>query len=254
MVRPRSPQVNESEIPEGVPNPFGDGRWSVKNYLSRKLLCPMGSPREALIPDAYFHIFNHAVGHDNLFKDEENYYYFLEKISEWILPFCQLYSYCLMPNHFHLLLKVKDRKELELLWEDKIKRKMMKTSKVPPEGVVNPFGGILEKLITEQFSHCFNSYAQAYNNKYSRSGSLLKESFQRKRIDSLEYMIKVICYIHNNPVAHGFTEQPEEWKYSSYNALFSKKPTKIERNEVIKLFDSIDNLRYVHRQLQGVEL
>jgi len=112
--------------------------------------------------------------------------------------------------------------------------------------------GIVEKLVNEQFSHCFNSYAQSYNKRYNRFGSLFKESFQRKVIDSEEYLRSVICYVHNNAIHHELVDDALKWKHSSYPNLFTSCPTIINRQEVIEIFDNLENLVYVHKQ--SVEL
>ena len=162
----------------------------------------MGSPRIPLEPDGVYHIYNHAVGSDNIFKEDENYYFFLRKFSARIACFADVLSYCLMPNHFHFVLRIKNEKHLEMLWHDKPNKKKLNRS------------AFYDEIITTQFANLFNSYVQAFNRKYFRQGTLLKESFQRKRIDTNEYLIKVICYLHNNPVNHGFAKR-ESWKYSS---------------------------------------
>ena len=62
----------------------------------------MGSPRIPFEPDGHYHIYNHAVGNDNIFREEENYDFFLRKVSSRIMPFANVIAYCLMGNHFHL--------------------------------------------------------------------------------------------------------------------------------------------------------
>ena len=61
-----------------------------------------------LIPDTYYHTFNHANGDDNLFKEERNYSFFLNKYYQHINPIADTVAWCLMPNHFHLLIKIKN--------------------------------------------------------------------------------------------------------------------------------------------------
>ena len=58
---------------------------------------------EPLLPGQYYHIFNHAVGDENLFRQAANYLYFLERYGHYIFPIARTYAYCLMPNHFHIL-------------------------------------------------------------------------------------------------------------------------------------------------------
>src|SRR5690348_16279846 len=83
----------------------------------------MGNQREMFHPDATYHIYNHAVGDEDIFKDEENYNFFLRKLNEWISPLADVFAYCLMKNHFHLLLRIKSLNELKNLMDKKLERK-----------------------------------------------------------------------------------------------------------------------------------
>ncbi len=206
----------------------------------------MGNPRDPLTFDDTFHIYNHAVGKDCFFREERNYYFFMEKFIKWILPVINVLAYCLVPNHFHFCLRIRSRQELLDYFGDKLRHRGGKDISRIKENE------ILEKLVNEQFSHCFNSFAQAYNHKYSRMGSLFKESFQRKQVTSDDYLRTLICYINNNPVHHRMVEHPAHWKHSSYNELFSDQPTIIERKEVIDLFDTLENLEFVHLTPSGL--
>ena len=198
----------------------------------------MGSPRIPFQPDGVYHIYNHAVGTDTIFKEDENYHFFLRKFSSRIISFVDVFAYCLMPNHFHFLLRIKGETHLETLWQNKPNKKKLNRHE------------FYDEIITTQFANLFNSYVQAFNRKYFRQGSLLKESFQRKRIDTSEYLIKVISYIHNNPVNHGFAKR-KDWRYSSYQAILSDKKTHLLREEVLLMFGGRDNFEFVHEQNPG---
>ena len=67
---------------------------------------------ELLQFDTYYHIYNHANGDDNLFREEKNYSFFLEKYHQHIDPIAETIAWCLMPNHFHLLVKIKTEQEV----------------------------------------------------------------------------------------------------------------------------------------------
>ena len=66
---------------------------------------------EKLQPNHTYHIFNHANGFENIFLEDENYRFFLEKYKRYIQPIVETYAYCLLPNHFHLVVRIR-RKEL----------------------------------------------------------------------------------------------------------------------------------------------
>lgn len=60
----------------------------------------------------------------------------------------------------------------------------------------------------------------------------------------MQYLQRLICYVHQNPVEAGFVFQPEQWKYSSYNAIVSSNQTLVARQEVIELFGDLENFIY----------
>lgn len=180
--------------------------------------------------DSYFHIYNHANGTENLFREDRNYYFFLLKYIKYLAPFTDTLAYVLMPNHFHILIKIKDMKDIQIL---------------NLQGFEN-LGG-LSPRISQQFSNLFNSYTKAINLEYHRKGSLFIPNFKRKEVDSEAYLVKLINYIHFNPVIHGFCAKPEEWNYSSYKAIISEKSTLVDRKSVLFFFDGLDNFLFNHR-------
>jgi len=92
----------------------------------------------------------------------------------------------------------------------------------------------------------FNAYAQAVNKRYSRTGSLFEKPFERKRIKEEDYLKQMILYIHHNPVHHSFAKNIEDYKWSSYKSVLSSSPSKIEREKIIDLFDTVENFMYCH--------
>ena len=101
-------------------------------------------------------------------------------------------------------------------------------------------------IMSSQFSHFFNSYAQACNKERNRKGSLFNNRYKRKPIITDTYLIKLIHYIHYNPVAANLCNNIYEWKYSSYNAILSNDSTMIARKKVIDLFHDKQNFIYCH--------
>ena len=211
-----------------------------------------------LEPEGMYHIYNRANGHEQLFLHAENYRFFLEKYQHYISPIAQTYCYCLMPNHFHFIVKI--RSEEELLGFSKATR----TTTLPKFQTLEELKGNeelkeqnLSKAISKQFSKLFSSYTQAFNKVNHRKGSLFMKNFNRKKISDSNYLLKLIHYIHHNPVEARLVTTPKDWKYSSYAAFISNEPTQLERAEVLALFNDRDNFIYCHQelpQLTGIEL
>lgn len=174
---------------------------------------------ERLEPDNYYHIYNRGNNREDLFKEEKNYAYFLKLVVKHILPVAHLLSYCLLKNHFHLLVQTKE--------------------------------DITSKQLTQGFSNLFNAYAKAINKSYNRTGSLFSNRFKRIKIRDENYLKSLIIYINNNAVHHGFTKTVGAYKHSSYPILISEDETYINRNEVINLFDNRNNFISVMHQKQN---
>ena len=185
-------------------------------------------------PGMFYHIYNHANGSENLFRSDENYRFFLQQWGKYIEPIAETYAYCLMPNHFHFLIKIKDEKEVQANFKLE-------------EGTFGKFK-TFQKLISKQFANLFSSYTQAYNKMYDRKGSLFIPNFKKKEITSEDYLTNIIFYIHHNPVHHGFTEHIEDWPHSSYHSLLSERTTKLQCQATIEWFGNKAELKKFHQQ------
>lgn len=196
----------------------------------------MADTKTPLEENRFYHIYNHAVGNELLFTKEDNYKYFLMLIEKYLLNCLDIFSYCLMPNHFHLVIRIKDALNIEIANPTRVlnPRRVFQTSDVPT-------------LISKQFSNLFNSYAQAFNKQQQRKGSLFNNRFKRIHIGAESYLLKLIHYIHYNPVEANLCSTISEWKYSSFNAIMSNKKTFIKRSEVLELFGDKENFNYFHK-------
>ncbi len=188
-----------------------------------------------MIPGEKYYLFNHANGWENICKEQKNYEFFLKKLGYQIWPFCNLFAYCLMPKHFHLVLQVRNEEELRGIWQ-----KEQSSTIITPKQ--------LELKISKSFSNSFSSYTQAYNKVYNRMGSLFITSMKMETVDDDNYFCKVVHYTHANPVHHRFTKKMEGWPHSSYKIFLSKGTTKLIRDYVLEKFGGLDAFIKYHEQ------
>ncbi|WP_228520618.1 hypothetical protein [Flavobacterium sp. CSZ] len=131
----------------------------------------------------YYHISNRGINSENIFKENRNHEYFLNLYNKHINPIAETLAWCLLKNHFHLLVLIKTLEEIH------------------ENNNQNEF----KKIIPHQsFGNLFNAYTKAINKGYNRHGALFERPFKRKRIHNDAYLQSVIKYIHYNPVNHGF--------------------------------------------------
>lgn len=169
-----------------------------------------------------YHIFNRGNNKENLFIEEKNYVYFLSLMEKYLKKVADIYCYCFLKNHFHLLLRIKDENNIV---EEKFRKK--------------PHLG---------FSHFFNSYTKSINKAYNRTGSLFQEHFHRNRITEDGFFKNVVAYIHFNPEKHGFVRDFRNYPHSSYSAFFTDRKSFIDKDFVLNFFGNIDNFEAWHNQ------
>lgn len=186
---------------------------------------------DALSYGKFYHIYNRAVGDEKLFKTDTDYYYFLEKLKRYIIPVAELYVYCLLPNHFHLLIRTINQPLTSNL-EDKSE----------------------EALFHLAFKNFFISYSKSFNKVHRRMGRLFIQPYKRILVEEESYLLTLICYIHRNPIHHGYVYDYKQWKNSSYNLFMDDKPALVQKVKVLEYFGGkieFINFHEENRTLKG---
>ncbi len=173
----------------------------------------------------FYHIYNRGINKNVLFFEDMNYEYFIKQFGKYLKDYVDVFSYCLMPNHFHFLIRIKEDSENDKTSE------VFKTSKV-----LNPERSCGLTLIEKAFKIFFISYSKAINKKYERTGSLFQAKFKKRLINSESYLARLIAYIHLNPVRAGLCSKPEDWHYSSYSLILKSVNYMLKIDEIMKYF------------------
>lgn len=121
----------------------------------------------------FFHIYNRGNNGENIFIQERNYAYFMELWWKHTHQIAETWAYCLLRNHFHAAVYIKNETDLTGL-----KNKIKKPS--------------------QYFSNFFNAYARGVNIATQRTGALFERPFKRIPVDSESYLMRLIVYIHQN--------------------------------------------------------
>ncbi len=164
-----------------------------------------------------YHIYNRGNGKEKIFFSEENYYYFLRRYEKYTFNHVETFAYCLLPNHFHLLIRIKNN---------------------DPE------------TISENFRKFFISYSMSVNEREKRRGNLFQRGFKRKLIENERYFYTAVYYIHCNPVHHHIVTDLKKYKFSSYNKLIGSDKTILRRDEVMEWFGGRGNFIDYHSQMK----
>ncbi|MGY6521222.1 MAG: transposase [Mongoliitalea sp.] len=171
-----------------------------------------------------YHVYNHAIGSENIFREQENYRYFLHQYKKYLGGYVDTYAYCLMPNHFHFLIRVRE----DLAGFENL-----------PGLSPAKLGHASKNPVIKAFSDFFNSYSKAFNRRFERRGSLFLEPFKRIPILTESQWQETFLYIHLNPVKHNFVKKHEDWKWSSWEAYGNLGMlSSLDRNYYLNFFDN----------------
>ena len=156
--------------------------------------------------EEFYHIYNQGNNKQAIFQEEDNYAYFLSLIEKHVASKCEIVSWCLMPNHFHLLIKTNF---------ESVKEK--------------PVGSLVLTELSNAIRVLQSNYTLAFNKRNSKTGSLFRPKFKSKLVDTSDdrYLRTCFHYIHQNPLKAGLVQKMEDWKYSSFNDYIEKTVSRI---------------------------
>ena len=193
-----------------------------------------------------YHFYNQGNNRRVIFFKRENYYYFLQKVQEYILPYCDLLAYCLMPNHFHFMVQVN---EVEL----PVKSESSDDSKSSDD---SDFEQIIKyRTLNNSIAILLRSYTRAINKQQNSRGSLFRPKTKAVcltasegavplflntrsgieiRVEHLEKQYPQMCYnyIHQNPVQTGLVKKIKDWEFSSAPAYYDPDLNALVNKEV----------------------
>jgi REP element-mobilizing transposase RayT len=285
----------------------------------------------------YYHVYNRGINRERIFFEERNYGYFLQLYAQHVVPIAETYAYCLLPNHFHFLVRIRDLasstglsgsepedlsgrtgvrgedlsgrtgvrgKDLSgrtgvrgkdltgreggenLSGRTGVRGKDL-TGREGGEnlsgrtgvrgkdlsGSENLTGRVVGKDLTGReggedlsgrgegrrapsqcFSNFYNAYAKGFNRTYNRTGSLFQRPFGRIRVSSDAYFVQLVVYVHHNAQKHSLVTDFRDWPHSSYHALLSEKPTRLEREAMLEWFGGLAGFEGTHGQEADLRL
>lgn len=194
----------------------------------------------------YYHIYNRGNNYENIFQNNEDYLHFLNVYDIYISPVADTFAWCLMKNHFHILVRIKNEDEIGFLNSDYSNSDNIELKWKTFFPMHSDARYVRKPIPAQQFKHLFNSYSRWFNKRHQRFGALFEKDFERKIVDNEMYYINLIVYIHNNPIKHGFVEHTLDYPWTSYLSISSTKPTKLKRDDVIRYFDNLENFKHQH--------
>ena len=213
-----------------------------------------------------YHIYNQGNNRQRIYYSRENYLFFIRKLRTHILPFADILAWCLMPNHFHLMVEVRVA-EMEnpfarregFTWSETLSNPTLSNPtlvKLEGESIRTPTTMV---TLNHSIGILLRSYTRAINIQEKRTGSLFRKKTKAICVNEIngitsdwhssfgvtfmkvyipEYQYPQVCfnYIHSNPVKAGLVAKAEDWEFSSCIDLVGMRDgTLVNRERVEKL-------------------
>jgi REP element-mobilizing transposase RayT len=144
----------------------------------------------------FYHVFNRASGKQLMFREIQNYYYFLSRLNFYLADYVIIHAKCLIPNHFHFLIEIKEEEDM------------------PPL----PKNADIHKIITKKFKNFFLSYSMSFKIMFNQSSNVFAQKYKHTRLYTDEDIRNVLFYIHRNPKHHSVGNW-QNYRWSSYNEI-----------------------------------
>ena len=177
----------------------------------------MGRQSRVYSESKIYHIMFRGVNYQDLFEERQDYI----KLTETILQLkeemgFQIYAYCFMTNHVHLVLKEKELRDISL---------------------------IMKRILTK--------YSRWYNIKYGRTGALIANRYKSVPVEVDEYFLNLIRYVHQNPIKAGIVKNIEDYKYSSYREYLGN-PRITDTEFVMEMIDD-NEFKEFHMEMEEMD-
>lgn len=193
----------------------------------------------------HYHIYNRAVDGLVLFQSDTDYNLFLKKYTRYFQPYFTTFAYCLIPNHFHFIIRVKSKELIESA--------AAKETTLSANRLINGEGNVSD-FLSDLFKRFFSSIAKSYNYKHNHRGPVFLERAKRVLIKNDDRLRYLIAYTHHNPIHHYLKQQYDTWVYSSYSSIYKDQYTLVDRDATLELFKGIDPFFDFHKAFQIIKL
>lgn len=168
-------------------------------------------------PTSAYHVYNRSFSKTPVFINDGNFTYFLSKIST-LKDYCDILAYCLMPDHFHLMIYMTEEKA----------GLTRQTASSGQTGM---------QILSRKIGTLLSSYTQAYNKQENRTGSLFQPKTKAKELIDPHHALASFHYIHQNPLRSGLVKKMEDWPYSSFNEYYLEVGTICNKTVAAQVLD-----------------
>lgn len=181
---------------------------------------------EPLVAGQLFHIYSRGNNRENLFYRVGDYDLFHALMWEYVSPVAEILAYALLPNHFHLITRMRGADQLPAAYRDDL---------------------------SKPFSNWLNAFVRRTNRHRGRVGALFQRPFGRVQIRDAAHRHVLGVYVHINPERHGLVSAFREWPYTSLAELTNSAPTRLQRDTFLAWYDGRSGFECALRRWEDLQ-
>jgi hypothetical protein len=195
------------------------------------------------LPECFYHIVCKSIDGIKLFREDMDYHVFLQRFQQFTAPLFDVWSYCLLTNHTHHIVKIKS----SLAIVENIKKMEDKTQAMKSFLSDQNNEQFFDAMIERQMNSFLVSVANYTNNKYNRKGGLFQKPFRRIKIADDIHLQQAIIYVHANAQKHNLVKDFKEHAYNSYSATVNNNPAFIDTKNLVEFFGGMQKFKSIHK-------
>jgi putative transposase len=206
----------------------------------------MPTPPEFKAPflsECFYHIVCKSIDGIILFKEAIDNHIFLQRFQQFTTPVFDVWSYCLLTNHTHHIVKIKSLATiLENIKKLNDKTQAMKSFLSDQNNEL-----FFDAMIERQMNSFLVSFANYTNNKYNRKGGLFQKPFRRIQVIDDIHLQQEIIYVHANAQRHNIVKDFKDHHYNSYEATVNNNVAFIDAKSVLDFFRGVEDFKNIHK-------
>ncbi len=195
------------------------------------------------LPECFYHIVCKSIDGVILFKDAIDNHVFLKRFHQFTAPVFDVWSYSLLTNHTHHIVKVKPSKIiLENIEKQGDKTQAMKSFLSDQKNEL-----VFDAVIERQMNSFLVSFANYTNNKCNRKGGLFQKPFRRIKVADDIHLQQAIIYVHANAQKHNIFGDFKEHPYNSYHSIVNNNAAFADTKNVLEFFGGMEKFKNIHK-------
>ncbi len=197
-------------------------------------------------PGSFYHLVFKSIDGLFLFNHDKDYEVYLERFRKFLGDFADVWSFCVLPNHTHFIIKIKTQESINIFLNKLSLQDLTVSMKLFLSEQENE--SLFNAMIERQVNSFMVSYANYINNRFNRQGGIFQKPFKRIKIEDEGHLQQAIIYTNANAQKHGLVKDFKTYGFSSYPLIVANDQYFVDTKSVIEFFENKEKFIRLHKE------